>query len=33
MIFSGTDTMVLVTYNSSDRVQTVEYFKGGEQSE
>lgn len=30
LAFSGTDTMVLVTYNSSDRVDTVEYFKGGE---
>jgi hypothetical protein len=33
LAFSGTDTMVLVTYNSSDRVDSVEYFKGGEQSE
>ena len=33
LVFSGTDTMVLVTYNASDRVETVEYFKGGEQSE
>ncbi len=33
MIFSGTDTMVLVTYNGNDRVETVEYFKGGEQSQ
>jgi len=32
-IFSGTDMMVLVTYNGNDRVETVEYFKGGEQSE
>jgi len=31
--FSGTDTMVLVTYNASDRVETVEYFEGGEQGE
>ena len=28
--FDGEDTMVLVTYNSSDQVDTVEYFKGGE---
>lgn len=33
LVFSGTDTMVLVTYNSNDRVESVEYFKGGEQSE
>jgi hypothetical protein len=33
LVFSGTDTMVLVTYNSSDRVDRVEYFKGGGQSE
>ena len=33
LAFSGTDTMVLVTYNASDRVETVEYFKGGEKSE
>jgi hypothetical protein len=26
--FSGEDTAVLVTYNSSDRVEAVEYFKG-----
>ena len=32
-IFSGTDMMVLVTYNGNDRVETVEYFKGGEQSQ
>lgn len=31
--FSPKDTMVLVTYNAGDRVETVEYFKGGEQSE
>lgn len=31
-IFSGTDTMVLVTYNSNDRVETVEYFQGGGRS-
>jgi hypothetical protein len=30
--FSGTDTIVLVTYNRNDRVETVEYYKGGEQS-
>jgi hypothetical protein len=30
--FSGTDTMVLVTYNGNDRVETVEYFQGGGQS-
>jgi hypothetical protein len=29
--FSGTDTMVLVTYDRNDRVETVKYFKGGEQ--
>lgn len=33
LAFSGTDTMVLVTYNAGDRVETVEYFKGGEQGE
>jgi len=33
LYFSPKDTMVLVTYNASDRVQTVEYFEGGEQSE
>jgi hypothetical protein len=29
--FSGKDTMVLVTYNQNDRVETVKYFQGGEQ--
>jgi len=29
--FSGTDTLVLVTYNRDDRVETVKYFQGGEQ--
>jgi len=33
LAFSGTDTMVLVTYNGSDRVESVEYFKGGGQSD
>jgi hypothetical protein len=33
LAFSGTDTMVLVTYNSNDRVETVEYFEGGDKSE
>jgi len=33
LVFSGTDTMVMVTYNAGGRVETVEYFKGGEQSE
>jgi hypothetical protein len=33
LVFSGTDTMVLVTYNASDRVEAVEYFKGGQQIE
>lgn len=28
--FNGEDTAVLVTYNGSDRVKTVEYLKGGE---
>ncbi len=31
--FSPKDTMVMVTYNASDRVETVEYFEGGGQSE
>ena len=31
-VFSGTETIVLVTYNRDDRVETVEYYKGGEQS-
>jgi len=31
--FNGEDTAVLVTYNSSDRVEAVEYLKGGEQSQ
>jgi hypothetical protein len=31
-VFSGTDTIVLVTYNRNDRVEAVEYYKGGEQS-
>jgi hypothetical protein len=31
--FSPKDTMVMVTYNASDRVETVEYFEGGEKSE
>jgi hypothetical protein len=31
--FSGTDTIVLVTYDRNDRVETVEYFKGGERSQ
>jgi hypothetical protein len=30
-IFSGTDMLVQVTYNGNDRVETVEYFQGGEQ--
>jgi hypothetical protein len=30
-IFSGMDMLVQVTYNPNDRVDTVEYFKGGEQ--
>lgn len=30
--FNGEDTAVLVIYNSSDRVESVEYLKGGEQS-
>jgi len=30
-VFSGTDMLVLVTYNRYDRVDTVEYFQGGEQ--
>ncbi len=33
LVFSGTDTMVLVTYTPNDRVETVEYFKGGQQSQ
>jgi hypothetical protein len=33
LYFSPKDTMVLVTYNASDRVETVEYFEGGEQGE
>jgi hypothetical protein len=28
--FSGTDTLVLVTYNSNDRVEAVKYYQGGE---
>jgi hypothetical protein len=31
-VFSGTETIVLVTYNRDERVEAVEYFKGGEQS-
>jgi hypothetical protein len=30
-VFSGTDMLVLVTYNRYNRVDTVEYFQGGEQ--
>ena len=30
-VFSGTETIVLVTYNRDERVETVEYYKGGEQ--
>ena len=30
-VFSGTETIVLVTYNRDERVETVEYFKEGEQ--
>ena len=30
-VFSGTKTIVLVTYNRDERVETVEYYKGGEQ--
>jgi len=29
--FSGKATIVLVTYNQNDRVETVKYFQGGEQ--
>jgi hypothetical protein len=29
--FSGTDTIVMVTYNRDDRVETVKYFRAGEQ--
>ena len=29
--FSGTDTIVLVTYNNNDRVEAVKYYQGGEQ--
>lgn len=29
--FSGTDTIVLVTYNRNDRVEAVKYFQGGGQ--
>jgi len=31
--FSGTDTIVLVTYDRNDRISTVEYFRGGEQAQ
>jgi len=31
--FNGEATEVLVNYNSSDRVEAVEYLKGGEQSQ
>jgi hypothetical protein len=27
--FSGTDTIVMVTYNSRDCIETIQYFKGG----
>jgi hypothetical protein len=27
--FSGTDTIVLITYDRNERVETVEYFRGG----
>jgi len=30
-VFSGKDMLILVTYNRYDRVDTVEYFQGGEQ--
>lgn len=30
-VFSGTETIVLVIYNRDERVETVEYYKGGEQ--
>ncbi len=33
LAFSGTDTMVLVTYDCNDRVETVDYFQGGGQSQ
>lgn len=28
-VFSGTETIVLVTYNLDARIETVQYFKGG----
>jgi len=31
--FSGTDTIVLVTYDRNDRISTVEYFRGGEKTQ
>jgi hypothetical protein len=31
--FSGTDTIVLVTYDADDRVNGVTYFRGGEKTE
>jgi len=30
-VFSGTDMLILVTYNRYDRVDIVEYFQGGQQ--
>ena len=30
--FSGRDTLVLVTYNRNERVDTVKFFQGGEQA-
>jgi hypothetical protein len=27
--FNGTDTIVMVTYNRNDRIEKVQYFKGG----
>jgi hypothetical protein len=30
--FSGTDTIVLLTYDADDRVHSVEYFRGGPKS-
>jgi hypothetical protein len=30
--FSGTDTIVVVTYNRNERVEAVEYYKGREES-
>jgi hypothetical protein len=31
--FSGTDTIVLVTYDCNERVSTVDYFRGGEKAQ